>query len=209
MTNEPLAANGYGRHIAFMLDTCRKGHPRTPENCQTTPGGARVCRVCNREAVARYRRKSPRFGTPKGQKPQTLASQLAKWQRSPDECWPWGVGVDTRPGKDYARAVFSGRRQLAHRAVYEMLVGPIPSGMQIDHLCRNKPCVNPAHLEVVTARENLMRAPTVQARNAAKMRCVNGHPFDETNTIHASDGRRCRACATERMRGYRAAKRTA
>lgn len=90
------------------------------------------------------------------------------------------------------------RQVMAHRVAYEMLVGPIPDGMQLDHLCRNRCCVNPEHLEPVTCRENLMRGTGHAARNAAKTHCPQGHPYDDENTgFNKSGGRYCKTCNRE------------
>jgi hypothetical protein len=90
--------------------------------------------------------------------------------------------------------------QLAHRVSYELLVGPIPQGLQLDHLCRNRRCINPAHLEPVTSRENTMRGETVAAANASRDHCPSGHPYSDSNTIAlGKGGRKCREC--DRTRG--------
>jgi hypothetical protein len=83
-----------------------------------------------------------------------------------------------------------------HRVVYEYVVGPIPEGMQIDHLCRNRACCRPEHLEPVTIRENLLRGETHAAANAAKTHCANGHPFSGENlSIQVGRYQRvCKAC---------------
>lgn len=94
----------------------------------------------------------------------------------------------------------------AHRVSYEVFVGPIPEGLQIDHLCRNRRCINPQHLEPVTGRVNTRRSPFTPASiNAARTECVNGHAFDEVNTyVNPRTGwRNCRACKNERMRAVR------
>ena len=92
----------------------------------------------------------------------------------PNGCWLW-TGACSRRGYGAILADFPDRRMLcAHRAAYEMLVGPIPDGLQLDHLCRNRPCVNPAHLEPVTGRENVLRGTGFAAENAAKTHCVRG-----------------------------------
>ena len=83
----------------------------------------------------------------------------------------------------------------AHRFTWELLRGPIPKGLELDHLCRNHACVNPDHLEVVTHQENCLRGASPPARNALKTHCVHGHPFDKANTRFKREGRRqCRTC---------------
>ena len=87
-----------------------------------------------------------------------------------------------------------------HRVAYEAAVGPIPEGLQLDHLCRNTLCTNPAHLEPVTCRENLLRGNTLQAANAAKTHCPYGHPYAGENLRvrrlkSGGLGRSCRECA--------------
>ena len=84
----------------------------------------------------------------------------------------------------------------AHRAAYELLVGPVPTGMHLDHLCRNRWCSNPAHCEPVSIGENLRRGNGPTGLNARKAHCLRGHPFDDANTHINQDGtRRCRECA--------------
>ena len=114
-------------------------------------------------------------------------------------CWMW----DNESG--YGRFKTTAKNDLAHRYAYELLVGPIPDGLHIDHLCRNPQCVNPDHLEPVTMRENLMRAHSPIKLNAAKKACLRGHPFDEQNTLIDCDGyRQCRTCRRLRQRARRA-----
>jgi hypothetical protein len=109
-------------------------------------------------------------------------------------CWIW---QGARSGK-YGSIKRSGKTIGVHRHIYEELCGPIPAGKQLDHLCRNPLCCNPAHLEPVSQRENTLRGAGPTATNARKTHCRRGHPFDEENTIwRPGGGRRCRACQRE------------
>lgn len=105
-------------------------------------------------------------------------------------CWVWTAG---KFSSGYGAAVVNGRTRPAHRVSYELVVGDVPDGLQLDHLCRNRSCVNPAHLEPVTCRTNLLRGETLAAANAAKTHCPQGHPYDDVNT-YVSPGRGLRHC---------------
>lgn len=97
------------------------------------------------------------------------------------------------------------RRMYAHRWFYEHYVGPIPDGAHLDHLCRNTLCVNPAHLEPVSQRTNVLRGISPCAENAAKTACKRGHELAGANLyINPSSGyRQCRECSRERDRQRR------
>ena len=113
-------------------------------------------------------------------------------------CWIWTASI----AKGYGRSCANGKSRGAHIVAYEMLVGPVPDGLELDHLCRVRRCVNPAHLEPVTKAENVRRGTSpalTRARHKAKTHCGRGHPFDEANTRHRSDGsRQCIACKRRR-----------
>lgn len=115
------------------------------------------------------------------------------------DCWLWtgGRNVD---GYGFLNHGTGGKR--SHVIAYNMLVGEVPAGMELDHLCRNRQCVNPAHLEPVTHRENVLRGAGPAARHAKKTHCIHGHPFDPTNTLVRMHGdviwRVCRACKRQR-----------
>jgi hypothetical protein len=138
-------------------------------------------------------------------------------RRGPDECWSW-TGAPTPHGYGQFRA--GGKNWRAHRWAFQRFTGPIPAHQTIDHMCHDpaacrpgpdcphRLCVNPAHLEIATGRANTMRGGAASAVNARRTECVNGHPFDEANTIVTRSGRRrCRACSRERHRRYQARRR--
>lgn len=114
---------------------------------------------------------------------------------NPNGCWMWQGARTVGYGMMWGGADV-GRSLLAHRVSYEMHIGPIPDGMQLDHLCRNPGCVNPNHLEPVTGAENVRRGLSGW-RNKQKTHCDHGHEFTEENTyIYATNGkRRCKTCA--------------
>lgn len=123
-------------------------------------------------------------------------------ERTEGECWTWnGPGM----GVGYGAFSFEGRNHYAHRFSYELLVGPVPPGLELDHLCRNRRCVNPEHLEPVTHRENQLRGETVGALNARKTHCPQGHPLAGRNVYVSPTGhRRCRPCNTAARARYQA-----
>lgn len=120
-------------------------------------------------------------------------------------CWSWS-GALMKSG--YTQIGNAGRREYGHRASYMLFVGPIPKRRQIDHLCRNRGCVNPKHLEAVTQRTNIRRGLAgenliIMAR--AKTHCSQGHPYNRENTYRRPmGGRACRECMRTRTRAWRA-----
>jgi len=108
-------------------------------------------------------------------------------------CWLWTACVSDN---GYGKTTHRGRQQYAHRASYMEHVGEIPDGLVLDHLCRTRCCVNPAHLEAVTQRVNLLRGETTSSRHAAKTHCPQGHSYQEHGYVSgATTSRRCRACS--------------
>lgn len=116
----------------------------------------------------------------------------------PDGCWHWTAAVSRRKSGNYGKVYCDGKVQYAHRALYELLVGPIPDGLQLDHLCRNPLCVNPSHLEPVTQRENVLRGTSMGAVAARTGCCMAGHPYEPGSYTVWRGGRFCKACARRR-----------
>jgi hypothetical protein len=108
------------------------------------------------------------------------------------DCWTWGKSTY----RGYAHTTVNGIRVKVHRFIYEAFNGPIPDGLVIDHLCRNRACANPTHLEAVTAVENTKRGVFPRPTH-----CRHGHEFNEANTNVLPNGeRRCRMCEARRAR---------
>lgn len=120
-------------------------------------------------------------------------------RRADDQCWWWMASLN-RYG--YGQFRVGGQVDLAHRIAWELVKGKrVPKGMVLDHLptCRNRQCVNPAHLEPVTSRENTLRGEGPTAINARKTHCDRGHEFTAENTGEDRGQRFCRQCRAERL----------
>lgn len=136
-------------------------------------------------------------------KRQPLHERLfAHSELAPDGCRVW-TGYRTPDG--YGRMTVNGATQGAHRVAYELFVGAIPKGLVIDHLCRNRACVNPLHLEVVTNRENILRGEGHAAQNARKTHCIRGHDLTDPKNTYTWGTRECRLCARLRAAEWQAA----
>lgn len=107
-------------------------------------------------------------------------------------CWTWQAAKNKN---GYGVVWQDGKTVLAHRVSYELSNGPIRTGFTVDHLCRNRSCINPQHLESVTQKVNVLRGQSLAALNAVKTHCKRGHEFTPANTYQRSDRRECRACA--------------
>lgn len=128
------------------------------------------------------------------------------WQkvRKTDNCWVWTAAIN-----NCGYGAFSYNKDMkgipAHRASYMLFVGEIPKGKQVDHLCMNRKCVNPEHLELVSSQENTLRSPNTRAsKNSKKTHCDNGHKFTKSNTYlyKADNSRNCRTCRRAAVQKY-------
>jgi hypothetical protein len=156
--------------------------------------------------------------TPEGQSFRDILSprQVDRFWRSvnqmPGACWEWRGRVQNGYGRFVARtSALTLYTHRAHRVAWELLRGPVPAGLQLDHLCRNTTCVNPDHLEPVTSWENTLRGSSPQAVAIKTNRCLRGHEFSAENTsVVVRDGRshrRCKACAALIGAAWKVAKR--
>lgn len=118
-----------------------------------------------------------------------------KFVEKRDGHWYWTAYCDKNTG--YGSFGIGGKTRSAHVVSYELFVGPVPKGLQIDHLCRIRACVNPACLEPVTQRENILRGMGPSAQNAVKTHCKRGHAFTPENTDIVPRGRECKQCHRE------------
>jgi len=119
-------------------------------------------------------------------------------------CWVWKGSIASN---GYSRFYTEMKQFFAHRISYFLTNGPIPAGKQVDHLCRNRSCTNPAHLEAVTRKENLLRGESFSAINSRKTHCYRGHPFSGRNLgvawSRGMPSRSCRKCAALNQMKYK------
>jgi hypothetical protein len=154
-----------------------------------------------------------------------LPARFASKLEVVDDCWIW-TGARFRTGYASVYMTTPERRgaRLAHHVVYELLVGPIPEGHELDHTCHSeavaagtcaggwdcphRPCCNPEHLEPVTPQENMLRGASPAARHARVTHCPKDHPYEGENLYLRPNGSRvCRACLREQKRAYKARRR--
>ena len=134
----------------------------------------------------------------------TWPQRIDRWMRrnvvAHGTCWLW-TGAKTRNG--YGQVAIHGKAWMVHRAFYTYFIADVPPGLDLDHLCRNRACVNPWHLEPVTRSVNLRRGDTRRTHFSSRTHCPQGHPYDDENTAHRQGRRVCRTCDRERARRNR------
>ncbi len=145
-----------------------------------------------------------RYGTRKfGRKTPAEVLAAATQIDEATGCWLW-TGPLSRDGYGKVQNPDTNQTVAAHRLSYEVHVGPVPEGQDLDHLCRTRRCIRPDHLEAVSHMENVLRS----SGHVGKPTCAKGHPFDEANTWRRDEGRwisrRCRRCHADRERARRA-----
>lgn len=141
----------------------------------------------------------------RGQSLSDLRARIEAAIAKPDGeagCWVWLQSLN-RHG--YGQISWKSKNTHVHRAYLMALGREMPEGLHVDHLCRNRACVNPDHLELVTCRENLLRGMGVVGVNSRKTHCKNGHEFTPENTyMRHGVWRNCRECARESLKRSRA-----
>lgn len=185
--------------MAAPKSHCGKGHPMSGDNLYISPGrGRRGCRACGRAGEKRRARgefipkptTEERFWAKVDKNGPLPADDTLAAGKGP--CWLW-TGASNRSGYgtfSLSVAVFIP----AHRFAYELLVDPIGEGLELDHLCRIRKCVNPRHLDPVSQRENILRGGGPTAVNAAKTHCIHDHEFTPENTYVYGTRRSCKTC---------------
>jgi hypothetical protein len=148
-------------------------------------------------------RAKPLSALPESVNEAKLLARLLSRVDMPTGCWQW-TGADD--GNGYGTIDVEGTPRKTHRVAYLLFRGTIPEGMEPDHLCRNRRCINPWHLELVTKRENILRGEGLAAKNARKTHCKHGHLLqgDDVYTNPITGKRACRVCGRGHEKAYKA-----
>lgn len=184
----------------IVKTACLRGHPY-PESKRPRRDD---CAVCHRLAARRAKRGTERLPTTAERfwSKVDLDGPVPEHATRLGPCWLWQGTSDSRC---YGRISIDGAEVAAHRWAYEALLGPIPDGLELDHLCRTPACVNPGHLEAVTHAENIRRGTAAEGRrqwSQRRTRCRNGHELAVVGTYSrpGTVWRTCRACIREANR---------
>lgn len=154
---------------------------------------ATICRIVARHNITRRPAGQPRKNTR-----ENFYSKLKKMS---NDCWEWQAKIHNPTG--YGHICINGKTYLAHRVSYELHIGKIPKGLTVDHVCRNRKCVNPLHLRLLTGKENTLAGIGIAAQNARKTHCFRGHPLFGNNLyIDSKGGRVCKICQKIRYTKY-------
>jgi hypothetical protein len=205
----------YGSVETVLIRKYSPGETCEVEDCSTPPLALGLCRS-HYERNAKYGsptyQPTPRMRDDGTQVPNAPPNKWtrpvwpdrfwAKVQRGPG-CWQW-LGTATKKNDGYGQIRLNGRMVVAHRVAYELVIGPVPPGKSIDHLCRNRLCVNPAHLEAVSPYENFLRGQSPLVDRRRQTHCKRGHPLSGENLrIEKTGSRRCVTCWKAQKKVYR------
>ena len=210
----PLTQKTKGRLRFYCSRQCRVDRDTTqrrnskPQNPDCLYCGNPIPQVVRRDAVYCQPECRAQHYAERRRKPSRGSFEERFWSQVDKEaalgCWVWTGG---KLASGYGSVALDGTRFVTHRVVWEMLRGPIPDGLQIDHLCRNRACCNPDHLEPVEQKTNLLRGVSQPAINARKTHCIRGHEFTPENTYRrpgCPQARNCRTCIEIRKQQYKA-----
>lgn len=157
--------------------------------------------VCRKTIRSIFKRHGIVVGNSQHKKAYTLRRFMSKVRKRRNGCWEWQGYINPKTG--YGRFSLNDICIHAHRASYIFHVGDIADDLVVDHICRNKRCVNPVHLRAVTVRENTMYGNAPSSSNARKTHCIRGHELSGRNLYVLKRGERvCRKCNLMRTRKY-------
>ena len=206
----PRGAGNTGPGLTHSLDYSKEGlmpnytQPCTVNGCESLIGRKGARGLCTRH-YQRYLSTGSPTGTLRPAPEDRFWRKVDK--SSPRGCWEW---LGSQDGQGYGLFSLHGVTKRAHRFAYLSLVGPIPAGLVIDHLCRNRLCVNPEHMEPVTNQENLRRGQGHDVSQGRRNTCPAGHTYSPENTyINPRGAKCCRTCSAAARKRYEDRKKSA